>query len=82
MACRTNKDGLKHAVEALRRASFKFAGKTRVVVSSKVGFSPYTLNEYKELKAKGEIADCGNHVQRIYRRGAQSAQRPTKAQKA
>jgi large subunit ribosomal protein L10e len=69
MACRTNKDGLKHAIEALRRASFKFAGKTRVVVSSKVGFSPYSLAEYKDLQAKGGIVECGNHMRRVYRRG-------------
>jgi large subunit ribosomal protein L10e len=69
LACRTNKDGLKHAIEALRRTSFKYAGKTRVVVSSNVGFSPYTLDQYKELQANGGIVDCGNHVKRQYRRG-------------
>jgi large subunit ribosomal protein L10e len=64
MQCRTNKDGLKHAVEALRRASFKFPGKTRVVVSTKVGFSPYSLQEYKDLLAAGAITECGNHMMR------------------
>jgi large subunit ribosomal protein L10e len=69
MQCRTNKDGLKHAVEALRRASFKFPGKTRVVVSSKVGFTPYSLQEYKDYLASAEIVECGNHMRRVYRRG-------------
>jgi large subunit ribosomal protein L10e len=69
MQIRTNKDGLKHAIEALRRASFKFPGKTRVVVSTKVGFSPYSLQEYKDLLAVGGITECGNHMRRVYRRG-------------
>jgi large subunit ribosomal protein L10e len=69
MQCRTSKEGLKHSIEALRRASFKFAGKTRVVVSSKVGFSHYSLEEYKDLAGKGELVDCGNHMKRVYRRG-------------
>ena len=60
---------LEKAVEAFRRASFKFAGKTRVVVSNKVGFTPYTLNEFNELSAKGEIVNCGNHMRRVYRKG-------------
>jgi ribosomal protein L16/L10AE len=32
-------EGLKHAVEALHRASFEFAGQTRAVVSSTVTFN-------------------------------------------
>jgi large subunit ribosomal protein L10e len=68
MACRTNKDGLKHAAEAPRRASFKFAGKARVVASSKVGFSPDTLAEETDLQAKGGIVECGNHTRRVSRR--------------
>jgi large subunit ribosomal protein L10e len=69
MSCRSGKEGLDKAVEAFRRASFKFAGKTRVVVSNKVGFTPYTLNEFNELSAKGEIVNCGNHMKRVYRKG-------------
>jgi large subunit ribosomal protein L10e len=69
LECRTPRDGLKHAVEALRRASFKFAGKTRVVVSAKVGFTPYTLPEYEELISQGGLVECGNHMRRVYRRG-------------
>jgi large subunit ribosomal protein L10e len=70
MQCRTNKDGLKHAIEALRRASFKFPGTTRVVVSTKVGFSPYSLQEYKDYLAVSGITECGNHMKRVYRRGS------------
>ena len=69
MTIRTNPGGLKHALEALRRASFKFAGHTRVVISNKVGFTPYTFEQYKELVAAGSIVDCGNHMKRVYRRG-------------
>ena len=60
---------VKNAVEAFRRGSYKFAGHVRVVVSNKVGFTPYTFPEYRELKANGGIVDCGNHMRRVYRRG-------------
>ncbi|KAK8835554.1 60S ribosomal protein L10-like [Tritrichomonas musculus] len=69
MQCRTPSDGLKHAIEAFRRASFKFAGHSRIVVSSHVAFTPYTLQEYKTLKEQGLIVECGNHMRRVYRRG-------------
>ena len=69
MCIRTNKGGLKHALEALRRASFKFPGHSRVVISNKVGFTPYTYQEFKDLAAAGSIVDCGNHMKRVYRRG-------------
>ena len=69
MGIRTTTAGLKHALEALRRASFKFPGHTRVVISNKVGFSRYTFPQYKELAAAGSIEDCGNHMKRVYRRG-------------
>ena len=67
MAIRTNMGGLKNAVEALRRASFKFPGQTRLVVSNKV--SRYTFTEHKELAASGGIVECGNYMKRVYRRG-------------
>ena len=69
MGIRTTPQGLKNALEALRRASFKFPGHTRIVVSNKVGFTPYSFEEYKELSSKGLIQDCGNHMKRVYRRG-------------
>ncbi|KAH0790978.1 putative 60S ribosomal protein l10 [Histomonas meleagridis] len=69
MSVRAPKDGLKNAIEAFRRASFKFPGKSKVIVSSKVGFTPYTLQEYKEYLASGKIVECGNHMRRVYRRG-------------
>lgn len=69
MMLRAPEQGLKHAVEAFRRASFKFPGHTRVVVSNKVGFTPYTLHEYKHMNKHGLIAECGNHMKRMYRRG-------------
>ena len=69
MEVRTPKEGLVHAIEAFRRASFKFPGKSRVAVSAAVGFTPYVLKEYKALLAAGQIADCGNHMKRIYPRG-------------
>jgi large subunit ribosomal protein L10e len=69
MAIRTTRNGLNHALEALRRASFKFPGKSRVVISNKVGFTPYTFEEFKTLESQGLIVSCGSHMKRLYRRG-------------
>merc|ERR1712127_972403 len=41
-----------HLIEALRRASYKFAGRQHIVVSNKWGFTPFTREEYQALKGK------------------------------
>ena len=69
MQIRIQKENLKHAVEAFRRASYKFPGHIRVVVSNKVGFTPYSFKEYTQLFEQGAIVDCGNHMKRVFRRG-------------
>ena len=57
------------AVEAVRRASFKFPGQNKIVISNKVGFTPFTFPQFKELKQNGDLIYCGNHVQRNLHRG-------------
>ncbi len=49
-------------VEALRRASYKFAGRQHIVVSKKWGFTDHPREEYKKLRAADRFIDQGNHV--------------------
>lgn len=49
-------------IEALRRASYKFAGRQHIVVSNKWGFTPFLLEEYAKLRAADRLYDQGNHV--------------------
>jgi hypothetical protein len=43
---------------------------TRLTVSSKVGFSLSSLEEYKALQAKGGIVTCGNRMRLVDRGGS------------
>eukprot|EP00455_Lapot_gusevi_P037475 TRINITY_DN4195_c0_g1_i1.p1 TRINITY_DN4195_c0_g1~~TRINITY_DN4195_c0_g1_i1.p1 ORF type:complete len:245 (+),score=84.28 TRINITY_DN4195_c0_g1_i1:49-735(+) len=49
----------KDAVEALRRAKFKFPGRQKVHVSNKWGFTKLTHEEYLRKKEKGLILNDG-----------------------
>lgn len=49
------------AVTALRRAMYKFPGRQRVIVSNKWGFTKFTKDQYRELKAAGKIIPDGSY---------------------
>lgn len=53
------------AMEALRRAKFKIPGKQVIVKSEKFGFTHYTEEEYKKLKADGRLIPDGSNVKEI-----------------
>jgi large subunit ribosomal protein L10e len=61
-SCRSKMGNKDKLIEALRRASYKFAGRQNIVVSSKWGFTPYLRDEYSRLKALDRFIDQGNHV--------------------
>merc|ERR1712122_244719 len=48
LSIRTKPQNVKHAVEALRRAKYKFPGNQKIIISDKWGFTPYGVEEYKE----------------------------------
>lgn len=48
-----------HVVEALRRTKFKFPGRQLIIVSKKWGFTPYSREEFLELKDKGVLYPDG-----------------------
>jgi len=53
----------KIAVEALRRARFKFPGRQNVIVSNKWGFTPYAREKYQMFKAQNRLIEKGGHVE-------------------
>jgi large subunit ribosomal protein L10e len=64
------------AEEALRRAKFKFPGRQKVVVSRNWGFTPYTRDEYLQLKQAGRLLNDGIHVQLMNAHGSLEKRKP------
>lgn len=60
MSVRVKDGNLRNAEEALRRASMKFPGQQKIVVSKKWGFTKYTVEEYNKLNEQGRIKPTGN----------------------
>lgn len=58
------------ALEALRRAKYKFPGRQYVVTSNMWGFTDFTTEEYEKLKAQpGRLVDMGSHAMRKATKG-------------
>ncbi|NP_001274727.1 60S ribosomal protein L10-like isoform X1 [Hydra vulgaris] len=51
------------AIEALRRAKFKFPGRQKIFVSKKWGFTKWDRSEYEERRRNGSIKPDGTNVQ-------------------
>ena len=56
-------------IRAFKLACYKFAGRQKLVVSNKWGFTKYTREEYQKLKAKGKIVVDGNFVREVSTKG-------------
>jgi large subunit ribosomal protein L10e len=69
MSIRTKESNKAHAIEALRRAKYKFPGKQKVVVSNKWGFTKYTKEEFQTLKDQGKIIPDGSHCKLVRAHG-------------
>eukprot|EP00438_Fugacium_kawagutii_P001480 Skav202526 [mRNA] locus=scaffold2011:64111:66643:- [translate_table: standard] len=69
ISLRTKEEKIQFAVEALRRASAKFAGRQKVHVSNKFGFTRYTKKEYHDYKAQGRLVPDGTNVRWLSSRG-------------
>jgi len=59
ISVRTKPACVDHCIEALRRCKFKFPGRQRIFVSRKWGFTQFTHEEYKKLKAEGKLINDG-----------------------
>jgi large subunit ribosomal protein L10e len=58
-----------NAIEALRRAKFKFPGRQFIVVSRKWGFTKWDRCDYEQMRAEGRLQPDGVNVQYIPNHG-------------
>ena len=69
ISIRTKDEKVQIAAEALRRAKFKFAGRQKVHISSKMGFTKFQKEDYNKWKASGRLIPDGISVQWLSSRG-------------
>jgi large subunit ribosomal protein L10e len=65
--CRADKE--EQAVEALRRAKFKFPGRQKIHVSAKWGFTKFKKEDYVKWRDQGRLTPDGVSVQWMSSRG-------------
>jgi large subunit ribosomal protein L10e len=69
-----SKDNNKAVVmEALRRAKFKFAGRQKIIVSKKWGFTKLSREDYITARTAGRLQPDGCHVKYLLEKGPLSA---------
>jgi len=69
MSVRTKEEKATIAVEALRRAKFKFPGRMKIHVSNNFGFTRFKKDEYQKWKALGRLIPDGIGVKWLSSRG-------------
>merc|ERR1712178_372785 len=69
MSVRTKDEKIAIAVEALRRAKSKFAGRQKVHVSSRFGFTKFKKDDYEKYKGMGRLVGNGVDVKWLSSRG-------------
>jgi large subunit ribosomal protein L10e len=69
MSIRTKEDKVDCAIEACRRAKFKFAGRQKIFVSKRFGFTKFTKEDYAKWKSFGRLIPDGIGVQWLSSRG-------------
>jgi len=69
MSVRTKDDKTTIAVEAMRRAKFKFPGRMKIHVSNNHGFTRFKTADYQKWKAMGRLIPDGISVQWLSSRG-------------
>jgi len=57
------------AIEALRRAQYKFPGRQKIIVSKNWGFTPLRREEYVRLRQEGRVKVDGAYVQFLANHG-------------
>merc|ERR1712183_230036 len=72
ISVRLKEDKCPQAVEALRRAKFKFPGRQKIHVSAKWGFTKFKKEDYTKWKAEGRLIPDGITVQWLSSRGTLS----------
>jgi large subunit ribosomal protein L10e len=69
MSCRCKDAQAAIAIEALRRAKFKFPGRQKVLRSNKWGFTKWDRAEYAERRANGTLKTDGVMAQYVRSHG-------------
>ena len=69
MSVRTKDVNKANAVEALRRAKYKFPGRQKILVSDNFGFTRYTRAEYEALRVANKLIPDGAGVKVVNGRG-------------
>jgi len=70
LSVRTRDSNRAHAIEALRRAQYKFPGRQKIIVSKNWGFTPLRREEYLEKRQAGEVKPDGAYVKFLRPRGS------------
>jgi len=63
MSIRTKDANKASAIEAFRRAKFKFPGRQKIFTSDKWGFTKYTREKFEQLRSDGRLIPDGVGVQ-------------------
>ncbi|KAK4138944.1 ribosomal protein L10e [Trichocladium antarcticum] len=69
ISVRTRDSNRAVALEALRRAQYKFPGRQKIIISKNWGFTPLRREEYLERKASGRVKVDGAYVQFLANHG-------------
>lgn len=69
LSLRTKEANQVPALEALRRAKYKFPGRQKLFVSNKWGFTKFTKEEYLQLKEEGRIIPDGCYCKVLSNKG-------------
>ncbi|KAF7174771.1 hypothetical protein CNMCM7691_003457 [Aspergillus felis] len=63
LSVRTRDTNRAAAIEALRRAMYKFPGRQKIIVSKNWGFTPVRREDYIQLRNEGKLKQDGAYVQ-------------------
>eukprot|EP01119_Soliformovum_irregulare_P023697 TRINITY_DN832_c0_g1_i1.p2 TRINITY_DN832_c0_g1~~TRINITY_DN832_c0_g1_i1.p2 ORF type:complete len:161 (-),score=45.03 TRINITY_DN832_c0_g1_i1:153-635(-) len=66
---RTKEAAIPHAIEAFRRAKYKFPGRQKIQVSLKWGFTKFSKEEYLKYKAEDRFLPDGANIKLIKPKG-------------
>ena len=69
ISVRTKEGNVPHALEACRRAKFKFPGRQVVCTSQYWGFTNIPREEFKQKLEDKEIVSAGSHVKKVRAKG-------------
>jgi len=69
ISVRTHGKFVDNAVEALRRCKFKFAGRQKLVISNKWGFTKWMREDFQRMVDEGRLLPAGNLVKYVPNHG-------------